>query len=536
MMEGYQSGSSVTMKMDSQSLEDQRQPLLESDHDQQENKRRFQRKMKLLALGIVAAIPFFIIASDHEEKQALQTAGLTVLMAVWWLTEAIPMAVTSLIPAAFYPLFDLMDGKKVCTLYFNDSSFIFIGSGLLALAVEKWNLHRRIALTMIVKMGTDPHRLMLAFVTTSAFLSMWINNTSTALIMMPMAMAIINRLEASIITEEQNEAMRSFSTGLLLAVTYSTSVGGTATLTGTAPQLILTGQLEKLYPDAPQVSFGQWAFFAFPVMVIFVILIWAYIIRLYCWTNKGDLPQLDIEDIEEQLRKMGPLSYPERILLWVFGVTIALWFFRDPDFMDGWAWTKYITDSTPVIAAAILLFIIPASPGSSKTVLTLAELKALPWDIYLIIGGGFAVSEMFNQSGLSEIIGDFLKQLDALPEFWILFFVSFFMATLTEITSNTAATALFMPIVAELAVGVDVDPRFLMVPTAITASYAFMFPVATGANAIAYSTGMVTIKQMAGTGILLNIAGIFLISVSMYTLGLAVYDIEIGKVPSWAEQ
>eukprot|EP00002_Diphylleia_rotans_P041249 TRINITY_DN9996_c0_g1_i15.p1 TRINITY_DN9996_c0_g1~~TRINITY_DN9996_c0_g1_i15.p1 ORF type:complete len:353 (+),score=63.56 TRINITY_DN9996_c0_g1_i15:1268-2326(+) len=350
-----------------------------------------------------------------------------------------------------------------------------------------------------------------------------------------MAMAIIEKVRSLIVTDLHRDSVQSFATGLILAVTYANSIGGTATLTGTVPQVIFLGQMSELFPDAPPVSFARWAFFATPSMIIFNVLIWAYIVRVYCWKQRDNLPPIDISDIRDQLRSLGPVSYAEKVVLTTFAFTAFLWFFRDPDFMNGWSWSKYITDSTPPMTMALLLFIIPKSPYSHVGILEISDIQNMSWGLFIFIGGGFALSEGFAVSGLSEIVGDFLSQLDFLPPFLLLLFISMFMATLTEIVSNTAATALFLPIIAELAVGVEIDPRFLMVPATITASYAFMFPVATGPNAIAYNTGTMTIRQMAITGVPLNIIGMLQITVCMYTLGIAVYDIDLSTFPEWAQ-
>eukprot|EP00004_Rigifila_ramosa_P013405 TRINITY_DN2960_c0_g1_i7.p1 TRINITY_DN2960_c0_g1~~TRINITY_DN2960_c0_g1_i7.p1 ORF type:complete len:527 (-),score=141.54 TRINITY_DN2960_c0_g1_i7:11-1591(-) len=501
-----------------------------------DHRRRYQRNLFFFVLGSVVGTIFWFASINSDNSPAVRVGGVISTMVIWWLTECLPLSVTSLLPAFMFPLLGIMSASKVCSLYFNDTLFLFISSSLLGVGMERWNLHRRIAMITLLVVGSSPKRLMLGFMISSAFLSMWISNTATALIMTPMAVALLGRLEHDCATPEDRQHHEKYSTGLVLAVMSATSIGGTGTLTGSGPQLVMQGQLRNLFPEAPEVTYLQWSMFAVPVMIIFVLVMWVYLSMLYI--PRTFSLRMDTTIIQNQYSALGPMNRGERAILYSLVILIVLWFSRDPGFSPGWAsifgWSKFLSDSTPALFVVLLLFMWPVDIDAGKTVLDASAIAALPWGIFLLIGCGFAISSGFVDSGLSDLVANALKQMDSLSDFGILFLMDLAMVFLTEFISNTAASSIVLPIIADVSRAVEINPIFLMVPVTVCASYAFLFPIATPINAVAYDTGKVSFREMAITGIFPNIFGVVLVTLMMYTLGVAVYDIDLNVFPEWA--
>ncbi|XP_042595537.1 solute carrier family 13 member 5 [Cyprinus carpio] len=539
-------------------------------------------------------------------------AYVIILMAVYWCTEALPLAVTSLLPAVLFPMLGIMQSKMVCMQYLKDTNMLFVGGLMVAVAVEHWNLHKRIALRVLLIVGVRPALLMLGFMGVTAFLSMWISNTATTAMMVPIVQAVLEQLnkqetESSQTTcgEERPQApeaeykqtakdrdtevvlhmldvspeakrkesaeKRFMAKGMTLCVCYAASVGGTATLTGTGPNLVLKGQMNQLFPDNGDViNFASWFGFAFPNMIIMLTIAWLYLQFIFmgfnirktwgCGAVKSEKDIAAYNVIREQHLQLGPMCFGELSVLALFSLLVALWFTRDPGFVTGWAThtfnteAEYVTDATVAVFIALLLFILPSKPprlcfwsstGSetepqpssapSPALLSwkVAQ-KKLPWNIVLLLGGGFALAKGSEESGLSRWMGNQLTPLHSIPPWAIVIILCLLIAIFTECTSNVATATLFLPVLASMSQSVGINPLYIMVPCTLSASFAFMLPVATPPNAIVFSYGYLKVSDMAKTGMMMNIIGIFCITLSINTWGKAMFNLD--SFPAWANQ
>ena len=448
-------------------------------------------------------------------------------MAVWWITEIVPLAITSLLPVALFPLFGIMDGRAVSATYFNDVIFLFMGGFLVALAMEKWDLHKRIAFKILCLTGTSPARILLGFMLASFFLSMWISNTATVMMMLPIAMAIINQLDSLM----NNKSSSKFSLGILLGIAYSASTGGMATLVGTPPNLSFIRIYHIYFPDAPEISFYKWMLFALPVSLMIFAFIWA----LLYWTfrpKKEEWCEVDKNTFLNQLKEMGKTTFEQKIVFIVFAFLAVLWISRaDLDFgtlrIPGWANlfpnAKFINDGTVAIFMALILFLIPSKSVKEDRLMEWATASKLPWNILLLFGGGFALATGFKESGLSLWFGGLFTGINSLHPILIILSISLVITFLTELTSNTATTEMILPILAGIAITTGINPLMLMIPATMSASMAFMLPVATPPNAIIFGTGRISVSRMAKTGFVINIVGAVVITMMMYFWGAVVF-------------
>ena len=495
-----------------------------------------------LVLGVVAFTALTVFPVDPGNDPASRLAAIAALMAIWWMTEAIPLFATALLPLVLFPLLGIMSGKETAPQYINSTIVLFIGGFMIALTMQRWNLHRRIALNIIRLVGGGPARIVLGFMIAAAFLSMWISNTATAVTMVPMGLAIVLQVEERL--GATNPAAHRFSVALMLGIAYGCSVGGMTTLVGTPPNLSLVRIFEILFPEGPSIAFGQWMIVALPVGVIMVLTAWFVITRVLYRTP----PEVRIESavVDRELARLGPITFEERAVLMVFAATALLWVFRvDLNLgaftLPGWSrllpWPSLVDDGTVAITMASLLFFIPGrGPGGESTRLMGTEvIPRLPWNVVLLIGGGFALAAAFVQTGLAELIGGQFGAAGELPVFVLILLVCLALTFLTELTSNTATTEMILPILASVAVVTGAHPLMLMIPATMSASCAFMMPVATPPNAIVFGSNRLTIAEMARAGIILNLIGALVIASIVYTLGLVVFGIEPGVVPAWAE-
>lgn len=467
-----------------------------------------------LVLGLVL---FFGIISIPESanlsRTAILVAAVAALMACWWITEAIPIPVTALLPVVLFPALGVQEMGKVTANYANHLIFLFLGGFLIAASIQHWNLHKRIALRLIQLLGTSPSRIILGFMLASALLSMWVSNTATAMMMLPIGMALITQLVDQPHSNESSP-VTAFGTALMLGIAYAASIGGVATLIGTPPNAILAGVAEKQLGIS--ISFFDWFIFAFPLAIVFLFIAWFMLTRiLFKPDNDKFLDNPSI--ITEQLQALGDISTAEKRVLAVFVVTAFSWM------VSGFVDFQYIKDSTIAIAAAVMLFIIPAGPGQPK-LLTWDSAKSIPWDILILFGGGFALASAFQHSGLTSWIANQLTFLQGMNTLVIIGALTLTVIFLTEITSNTATATIFLPLMVAVADAMQVPPMLLMVPVAIAASYAFMLPVATPPNAIVFSSRQITIRNMAKTGIWFNLVASLLVLVFISLIMPLVWD------------
>uniref|UniRef100_H0X7I1 Solute carrier family 13 member 3 n=1 Tax=Otolemur garnettii TaxID=30611 RepID=H0X7I1_OTOGA len=572
-------------------------------------------------LGIF--IPRPGIVSDSEGR----CLYVILLMAVYWCTEALPLSVTALLPIVLFPFMGILPSSKVCPQYFLDTNFLFLSGLIMASAIEEWNLHRRIALKVLMLIGVQPARLILGMMVTTSFLSMWLSNTASTAMMLPIANAILKSLfgqkevgkdlsqereentgeavqrgtgadatgsgsrmsgrprelkftqvipgsnhdkghaeevEAPLdllADSKEEEYRRNIWKGFLISIPYSASIGGTATLTGTAPNLILLGQLKSFFPQCDVVNFGSWFVFAFPLMLLFLLAGWLWISFLYggmslrSWRAKKSSIRADAEHralgvIREEFQSLGPTKFAEQAVFILFCMFAVLLFSRDPKFIPGWAslfTPGFLSDAVTGVAIVIILFFFPSQKPSlnlakQRIISPSAETEPLltwkkaqetvPWNIILLLGGGFAMAKGCEESGLSVWIGGKLHPLENVPPALAVLLITVVIAFFTEFASNTATIIIFLPVLAELAIRLRVHPLYLMIPGTVGCSYAFMLPVSTPPNSIAFSSGHLLVKDMVRTGLLMNLMGVLLLSLAMNTWAQTIF--QLGTFPDWA--
>jgi sodium-dependent dicarboxylate transporter 2/3/5 len=459
---------------------------------------------------------------------AQATAAIAVLMAVWWMTEAVPLPVTSLLPLVLFPLTGVLDLNQAAPPYANKFVFLFLGGFMIARAVEKWNLHRRIALLTVLGAGTQPTRLIAGFMLATAGLSMWISNTASTVMMLPIGMSLV-----ALMTEHLKEGSDSsnsgtnFATCMMLGIAYSASIGGLATLVGTPTNLLLAGFTDE---HGIELSFGRWMLFATPLSMVLLFLAWILLTRVVFPICVREIPG-GRALISQELSAMGRMSRGERVVLCVFALTAAAWVMREP--ITKWeplvaALPVLGNLNDPIIAliGAISLFLIPIDVKRGEFALDWDTAVKIPWGVLLLFGGGFCLAEAATTSGLAEWIGQGVSQLD-LPPLLLMLLVTALVVFLTELTSNTPTAATFLPILFGVAQGMNLDPMLLLVPATVAATCAFMLPVATPPNAIVFGSGHIEIRSMAKAGVGLNLLSIGLIVIWMWLVGTRVFSIEM---------
>ena len=492
-----------------------------------------------LLAPILAGYLVWFVELDPSNPALTHTLAVAILMAVWWVTEIVPLAITSLLPIVLFPALGVMNGRDVSATYFNHVIFLFIGGFLVALAIQKWNLHKRIALNILRVIGSSPGRILLGFMFATAFLSMWISNTATAMLMVPILLSIIHKLE------EINgvDRMRHFAIGLLLCIAYSASIGGVATLVGTPPNLSFARIFYIYFPDAPEISFALWFFYAFPITLILFGVLFGYLYFVFV-KHKGGWKSLTRREILEEYQGIGKRRFEETVLLVLFVLLAMLWFFRADiligDFrIPGWSnlfpYPQFFNDGTVAVCIAIVLFVIPSKERPGTFLMDWKAAEAIPWEIILLFGGGFALASGFKESGLSLWFGQQLQFLSGMHPLVLIMCICFLVTFLTEVTSNTATVETLLPILAGLALSIEANPLLLMLPATIAGSLAFMLPVATPPNAIIFGSKRITVIQMARTGFLLNLIGIVIVTLITYYFGTVVFDIVEGVFPEWAK-
>lgn len=627
---------------------------------------------RLKGVLVLVCSPFLLLPLAFSTTEAA-CAYVIALMAVYWCTEVLPLAVTALLPTILFPILGIMESKDVCMQYLKDTNMLFVGGLMVAVAIEHWNLHKRIALRVLLLVGVRPALLMLGFMGVTAFLSMWISNTATTAMMVPIVQAVLDQLHSKVDPEpssksqcstvvlhqekavlqsaapsvpekglngsqdssektsslqdnpsspeqtegqidqhpsvplsggdgviptpqdkppsdltstepevlsvvevscqieleelsDEDEERRRLSKGLLLCVCYAASIGGIATLTGTGPNLVLIGQMSQLFPDNGDViNFASWFAFAFPTMVLMLTFAWFWLQFLYigcnlrrswgCGAVQSEKERAAYEVIREEHRRLGPMSYGEFSVLALFSLMVVLWFTRDPRFMDGWAThvfnakAEFVTDATVSLFVAVLLFVLPSEPprylccwrssesqaprGPAPPLLTWqVTQKKMPWNIVLLLGGGFALAKGSEESGLSRWLGAQMTPLHSIPPWAIAIVLCLLVATFTECASNVATATLFLPILASMSQSMSLNPLYVMIPCTLSASFAFMLPVATPPNAIVFSYGFLKVSDMAKTGVVMNIIGIGCISLAINSWGRVMFSLD--TFPAWA--
>lgn len=460
------------------------------------------KRIALVGGPLVAAIVFVAMRSQGFPSAPSWTAAITVLCGAWWVLEPVPMPVTALIPFAGLPLAGVLSHREVAQSYGHTLVLLMLAGSMVGSALEKSGGHKRLALGMVrIVGGSSGSRLVLGFLLAAAVLSMWISNTATVVMLLPVAMAVLGY--------HDDEDRRRLTVPLLLALAYGGALGGTATPIGTPPNLILISQYELATGNV--VSFSQWMGIGLPLVLVMVPVVWLWLVRHMREIRTAALPRL------------GPWRSDERRVLFVFGLTALAWMTRSGPFGG---WQELIGaegtagDSTVALAAVVALFLVPSGTKKGGALLDWATAVKIPWGVFIMIGGGMAIGQGFSASGLGDAIGAGLVSLTNLPWYVMVGLLCLFSTFLTEVTSNTAVANVLMPVLAAVGLAADLDPWWLMVPATLGLNWAFMLPVATASNAIVYGTGEVSTRQMAREGFALNLMGAVLITaVSKWLVG-----------------
>lgn len=477
----------------------------------------------ILASGpLIFLIMQLIGAPATLPEAAFDVLGVTIWMALWWVTEVVPIAVTALLPIVLFPLTGAVPIETTTAAYGHKYVFLYLGGFMLAVAIERWNLHRRIALTIIHFIGSNIKMIILGFMLATAFLSMWISNTATSVMMLPIGTAIISQLKDNPATVENENSI--FGKALMLAIAYSASIGGIGTLIGTPPNLVFAGIVEEMY--GIKISFLQWAILGMPVSFLLLFICWKYLVNVAFQFGKSTLPG-GKEEINRLKSNLGNMGKQEKKVLLVFVLTAFFWITR-PFLLQ--PVIPFIDDTIIAIIAAVCLFIIPAGT-ENRNLLTWEEAVNIPWGIILLFGGGMALAKGFGDTGLAVWIGEQLINLQNLPLLLLILILVAAVNFLTEVTSNLATTAMLLPILATMALALEIHPFTLMVSATLAASCAFMLPVATPPNAVVFGSGHLHIPDMMRAGLWMNFISILIITLLVYMLLPLLWDFDPAAVP-----
>ncbi|WP_332630427.1 SLC13 family permease [Halalkalibacter flavus] len=478
----------------------------------------------LLFMAVV--LFFFPEGLSFEGRMVLAT---TLWVATWWITEAIPIPATSLLPIILLPITGALNGDTVTAAYGNPIIFLFLGGFLIALAMEKWNLHKRIALNIISFIGTSPSRIVFGFMAATGFLSMWVSNTAAVMMMLPIGTAITYQVAQALKNKENlaNEEEK-FSKVLIFGIGYAGTIGGLGTLIGTPPNIILAATVQELF--GVQISFASWLFFAAPIVVILLISSWLFLTKVAHPIKLKELPGGNVL-IENEKKKLGKISFEETAVLAVFTFAAFMWITRTFLWEGQIITIPGLNDTMIAIFAAALLFLIP-SINKGGRILDWNVSRDVPWGILLLFGGGLAIAAGFRESGLADWIGGQLTVLEGVNFILIIALTTALVLFLTEITSNTATATMILPVLAALGLALGIHPFALMVPAAIAANCAFMLPVGTPPNAIIFASGKLKIFEMVKNGFWINILSIILITLAVYFLLPLLWGIDLTVYPS----
>jgi solute carrier family 13 (sodium-dependent dicarboxylate transporter), member 2/3/5 len=494
--------------------------------------RLFKNKWFFGIIGIVLAFVCYNFVPAEAHPQAPMMAAIVTVMAVFWIFEVVPIAITSLFPIFLFPLFGILDTKTTALFFGKEIIFLFLGGLMLAQGIQNSNLHKRIALHIVNLIGSKPANLVLGFMVATAGLSMWISNTASVMVMMPIGLSIIEEIKE---VKDSKKFLSKFAVALMLGIAYAADIGGMATLIGTPPNLVFMEMYHELFPELPAIGFTQWMMMGLPISITFLFTGWLLMTKVIfrmpkikVFKNKNMIKDL-LKDLGKLRRDelFSGLVFLTAALLWVTGSDITL---SESFTIHGWRSTfglEMVSDASIAVATSLLLFMIPSKDRPKEMLLTWSKARELPWGILLLFGGGFAIAGGFNSSGLSTIIGNVIANIGIDSPILIIVIVCTVLTFLTEITSNTATTNLILPILAKASAVLGLDPRILMIPATLSASCAFMMPIASPTQAIVFGSGHVKIKQMIRAGILFNLLGIAIVTGVFYLLAKFVFGIII---------
>lgn len=487
-----------------------------------------------LITGVIAFIVILLLPEPAGmSTQAKGAAAVVVLMSIWWMSEAIPVYVTAFLPLVLFPPMKILSPADTAANYGHNYALMFLAVFFLAKAIETQNLHKRIALVIINVFGTSQKKIVLSMMIATAFVSMWIANVTTALMMLPIALAIVAKEE-----EGSGGKKSNFAQALMLGIAYSASIGGLATLIGSPTNMIFLGILDKLFPQAPPITFFTWLKIGIPIVLVFIPIFWYFIV--WYLNVKGNLSN-NLSIIKDELDALGSPTTGEKRVLYIAILTVLCWVFKD-DLVFGSVtipgWTTLvgvkgdIHDSTIAMGSAMLLFMCPAN--KYRRLITWKEASQIPWGVVMIVGGGYAMAASFESTGLADWLGDQLSFISNYPFFIILIAVLAFVLMFTEFNSNTASANILLPVLASTAIAAQVNPLLIMIPATITCSCAFMMPAATGPNTVVLASERVTVLQMIKCGFWLNMITLILLTIMLYFIIIPWLDLEMG-LPAWAK-
>lgn len=469
--------------------------------------------------GILILLILILIPPPEGMKpEALRALGVALLMASWWVSECIPIYATAFVPIALFPLLGILDASTTTENYGHNYVLMLLGGFFLAKSIELSGLHKRIALFIIKNLGTSRRRIILSFMIATALLSFWIANVAVTLLMLPIALAIVDK-------EEQNtERNPQFGLALMLAIAYAASVGGTGSLIGTPPNMVFAGVVAKIFPEIPEIDFLEWMKLGTPIVIVLLPIVWIYVVKYFKITGNFSGSK---EIIADEIKAIGRISSMEKRVLVVFIFTALGWIFRrDIELgqfvIPGWSTllgiTEYVHDSTIAIIASLLLFAIPSGKSRSthKTLLDWKSASQVPWGVVMIVGGGYAIADSFKHTGLADFLGGKMSFISQYPTILVLLIVIFLMIFITEINSNTATANIFLPVLASMAIAAQMNPLLIMIPATFACSFSFMLPSGTGTNAVIFGSNRVTIPEMAKCGFGLNLLCVILLTLMMY--------------------
>ena len=477
-----------------------------------------KKKIGLVLGPVLFLLVMLFFNPENLNPEAKSILASTIWIAIWWITECVPISVTALLPIVLFPITGGLDIKSTTASYGHNLVFLFVGGFIIALAIEKWNLHKRVALNIIKFTGTKKSRIILGFMIATAILSMFISNTATTIMILPVGLAIISKVSKT------NNSLENINFGksLMIAIAYSASIGGMATLIGTPPNMIFAGVVKESY--GIEIGMLEWSKFGLPVSSFLLIICWLYLTRI-AFSFDGKNQDLGKQEINSQLKKLGKFSNEELKVAIIFGMTAFAWIFRKQLVKI----IPFLDDTIIAITFAIVLFIIPDK--KNKPLLNWEDTVKLPWGILLLFGGGMAIASAFGKSGLALWIANLLSTMNGVSLFLLILIIVASINLLTELTSNMATTAMLLPVLITMALAINVHPYFLLVSATLAASCAFMLPVATPPNAIVFGSGLLKIDDMFKKGIWMNLFSIIIISLIVYYILPFVFDLSKEMVP-----
>ncbi|MFO7826691.1 MAG: DASS family sodium-coupled anion symporter [Cyclobacterium sp.] len=467
---------------------------------------------------VFSVVLYLAFLLTGEMGPASKVMALAAWMLCWWVTEAVPIPVTALLPMVFFPLLGIFDMGAATAPYSNPIIYLFMGGFIIALAMEKNKLHLRIALNLITITGTRPDGIILGFYLATVFLSMWISNTATAVMMLPIAMSIVQLIQANNPALTKEKGFSNFAFALMLGIAYASNIGGVITIIGTPPNVVLVGYMQELY-DYP-LDFNRWLLVGVPVAAVMLLLMYLLLVKILYPSNLGRLAG-SAEVIRDQLQALGPIRSGETRTAGVLVLTALLWIFRNP--VNQMLPSPLLNDTLIAMSGGILMFLVPAAHLNGPKLLDWKSMQRLPWGILLLFGGGMTLAKGMETAGIIQQIGSYIADNQLLSVSLLVLALTAVSLFLTEVMSNVALVTIFLPVVMAIAEGMGEQVLVFAIPVTMASSFAFMLPISTPPNAILFSSGFIRIKDMMRVGIWLNLIAILLLWLAAYSLIKWVY-------------